>query len=156
MASSFRDLQKCMPIIQEQYLGPEALPQIKTFIYQQLLTLGAQNTAALDWTSLSDAVGADMLSRDESLQTAALGLLPILPLEQSVQQLTSDEQIILVLFVCATCIGCTGQGGARNFAAAVQLYWKISGTPAEDAVRTDQRGAFQCTVRHTGPLCGCL
>lgn len=94
----FKDIQKCMPLIQEQYLNAESPAVLRAHLYQQFPKLGAKNLAAIDWEALEPTLGADILSRDEALQTAALKALLYVPFDQSLQLLTSNEQLISVLF----------------------------------------------------------
>ena len=71
---------------------------LKAYLYAQLPNFGVKNLSAINWETLEPALGADILSKDENLQTAALKVLPHIPFEQSLQLLTSNEQLISVLF----------------------------------------------------------
>ena len=95
----YRDIQRSMPIIQEQYLGPESPKALKAYIYEQFVNFGAKNLSVINWDSLESNLSFDILSRDEAIQIAALKVLPYIPFKESLKLLTSNEQLIYVFLV---------------------------------------------------------
>jgi len=67
-------------------------------MYGQILEFGPKNSSAIDWDAICQVLSSDIFSKDEQLQISALNLLKIIPLENSMLFITSNEQLISVFF----------------------------------------------------------